>query len=271
MTLLLQVSDTHFGTERQPVLRALRELAAAQRPRVLIVSGDITQRGSPAQFRAAREYLDSLGVPLRLTVPGNHDIPLLNPLARWLRPYAAYQEAFGHELEPVLDLPELLAIGVNTTRPRRHKDGEVSAAQVRRVAQLLRQAAPGQLRIVVTHQPVHVVRQRDEHNLLHGAALAARAWAEAGADLVLGGHIHFPSVGLLADRYPGLPRRAWGVQAGTAVSWRIRFEAGNSVNLLRYEAGGVPHCRVERWDYAEKAERFELARGEKLALDRGGG
>ena len=268
MTRLLQVSDPHFGTERPQVVQALRRLAEAQRPQVLLLSGDITQRGSAAQFDSARRFVDSLGIPAMLTVPGNHDIPLLNPLARWLRPYAAYQRAFGDDLEPVLDLPELLAIGVNTTRPRRHKDGEVSEAQVQRVAQRLRRAAPRQLRIVVTHQPVHVVRPRDEHNLLHGAAPAVRAWTEAGADLVLGGHIHFPSVGLLADRYPGLPRRAWGVQAGTAVSWRIRFEAGNSVNLLHYDPAAL-QCRVERWDYRDAADRFELARSEELPLQRG--
>ncbi|HEY0914445.1 MAG TPA: metallophosphoesterase [Solimonas sp.] len=267
MTLLLQVSDPHFGTERPQVVQALRRLAEAQRPQVLVVSGDITQRGSNAQFDAARRFLDSLGIPAMLTVPGNHDIPLLNPLARWLWPYAAYQRVFGPELEPVLDLPELLLIGVNTTRPRRHKDGEVSAAQVRRVAERLRAAGERQLRIVVTHQPVHVVRTRDEHNLLHGAGPAARAWAEAGADLVLGGHIHFPSVGLLADRYPDISRRAWGVQAGTALSWRIRFEAGNSVNLLRYDAA-APQCAVERWDYVDAADRFELARHEELPLQR---
>jgi len=268
MTLLLQVSDPHFGTERPPVMQALQALAEAEQPQVLIVSGDITQRGSPGQFSAARRYLDGLGIPAMLAVPGNHDIPLLQPLARWLRPYAAFHRAFGPELEPVLELPELLAIGVNTTRPRRHKDGEVSAAQVARVAQQLRRATPQQLRIVVTHQPVHVVRPRDEHNLLHGAGPAVRAWAEAGADLVLGGHIHFPSVGLLSDRYPGLPRRAWGIQAGTAVSHRIRSEVDNSVNLLRYEAA-AGRCSVERWDYMPESRRFGLARRSELALDRG--
>ena len=120
----------------------------------------------------------------------------------------------------------------------------------------------------MTHQPVHVVRPRDEHNLLHGAGPAVRAWAEAGADLVLGGHIHFPSVGLLSDRYPGLPRRAWGIQAGTAVSHRIRSEVDNSVNLLRYEAA-AGRCSVERWDYMPESRRFGLARRSELALDRG--
>ncbi|AXQ28674.1 metallophosphoesterase [Solimonas sp. K1W22B-7] len=268
MTLLLQLSDPHFGTERAPVTAALRELVAQQQPQVLIVSGDVTQRASAGQFRAARSYIDALQIPAMLAVPGNHDIPLLRPLARWLRPYAAWHRAFGPDLEPVLDLPEVLVLGVNTTRPRRHKDGEVSAAQVQRVAQRLRAAAPRQLRIVVTHQPVHVVRPRDEHNMLRGAAAAARAWVEAGADLVLGGHIHFPSVGLLADRYPDLTRRAWGVQAGTAVSHRTRSEVDNSVNLLRHDAAGG-RCTVERWDYRPHNRRFELARSSELELDRG--
>ena len=45
-------------------------------------------------------------------------------------------------------------VGVNTTRASRHKNGEVSAAQVARVATQLRAARGTQLRVVVTHQPV---------------------------------------------------------------------------------------------------------------------
>ena len=37
MTLLLQVSDPHFGTERQEVVDALVALAAARRPDALAV------------------------------------------------------------------------------------------------------------------------------------------------------------------------------------------------------------------------------------------
>ena len=58
--------------------------------------------------------------------------------------------------------------------------------------------------------------------------------------LVLGGHIHLPYVAPLHGSIEGLARRAWAVQAGTAVSRRVRHEAGNSVNLIRWRAGAAP-------------------------------
>gem|GEM_PF-7004682 len=53
MSVLLQISDTHFGTEEPQVAEALVALAAQQRPDVVVRSGDITQRARQAQFRAA--------------------------------------------------------------------------------------------------------------------------------------------------------------------------------------------------------------------------
>ena len=50
MSVLLQISDTHFGTEQPQVVEALVALAAQQRPDVVVLSGDITQRARPAQF-----------------------------------------------------------------------------------------------------------------------------------------------------------------------------------------------------------------------------
>ena len=75
MSILLQISDPHFGTEQAPVVEALATLARQQRPDVLVLSGDITQRARPGQFRAARAFTDRLGAPV-LAIPGNHDIPL---------------------------------------------------------------------------------------------------------------------------------------------------------------------------------------------------
>lgn len=271
MNLLLQISDPHFGTEQKPVVTALAALVREQRPDTLILSGDITQRATAAQFAAARRFVDELGIERRLVLPGNHDIPLLNLWQRFAKPYARYLSAFGPTLEAELETPELLVIGVNTTRRWRHKDGEVSAEQIERVAQRLARASTRQLRIVVTHQPIHVFRPRDEHNLLHGHADAARAWAAAGADLVLGGHIHLPYMRPLSDRHPDLPRSLWCVQAGTAVSSRIRREAANSVNLIRYEPERQPlDCSIERWDYIATAGRFDLVERTAAALDRDG-
>ncbi|HVK55162.1 MAG TPA: metallophosphoesterase, partial [Burkholderiales bacterium] len=133
----------------------------------------------------------------------------------------------------------------------------------------LHQARPNQLRIVVTHQPVHVTRPEDERNLLHGGDEAVRAWVNAGVDLLLGGHIHLPYVRPLKERLDDLSRDAWVAQAGTAVSSRLRREASNSVNLIRHSgADKLSRCNVERWDYSGSAHCFELVDQTEIFLDR---
>ena len=277
MSVLLQISDTHFGTEQPQVVEALVALAAEQRPSLVVLSGDITQRARPAQFRAARAFVDRLGAPV-LAIPGNHDIALFDVWARLTRPYARYVAAFGAELSPVHTSPELLVIGVNTTRAWRHKHGEVSTAQIDRVARLLKAASPRQLRVVVVHQPAAVPEARDQPNVLRGHAAATRAWSAAGADLVMGGHIHLPYTLALQ----GLARRLWVVQAGTVVSSRTRPPAPNSVNILRWGgasgAGEDPAppgsedgkvCLIEQWDFARLDRSFVRTAATTVRPERG--
>ncbi len=256
--LLLQVSDPHFGTEQPAVVEALVRLAQALRPQVLLLSGDITQRATRAQFAAARAFVQRLQVPHCVAVPGNHDIPLWQLPLRLLRPYARYRTAFGAELEPTLETDELLLLAVNTTRWWRHEDGQLSARQIESVAQRLaqaRQARPAQRRVVMVHQPLFVTRPEDEKNRLHGHAAALQAWGAAGLELLVSGHIHLPFV-------RPLPAGGWAVQAGTAVSSRVRAGAGPSVNLIHIGhaagAGVGERAVVERWDHEPAAAAFVL-------------
>lgn len=266
MRVILHLSDTHFGTEQPPVVEALLELAQQQRPDVAVFSGDITQRATSRQFAAARDFVDRLGVAARVVLPGNHDIPLFDLQARVFDPYRRYCRAFGPELEPEYEDAALLILGIKTTRRYRHKDGTVSANQIERTCNRLRGTAAAQLKLIVTHQPVHVIRPSDNKNLLHGRGAALEAWSSAGADLVLGGHIHLPYVRPLRDQH-GLSRELWVVQAGTAVSGRVRANAPNSVNLIRYRPAAA-HCTVERWDYAAASRKFAVAECAELVLDR---
>lgn len=255
MTRILHLSDTHFGTERKPVVEAALDLARALAPDLVVLSGDITQRARRGQFAAARKFIQRLSLPV-LAVPGNHDIPLFNVFARALNPYGNYKRALGAILEPVFENDGVLAIGVNTTRPRRRKDGEISDAQIARVAERLRQARPGQLRVVVAHHPVRAKVESDLSNLLIGRERALAAWLQAGVDLVLGGHIHLPYVLPLTPAGPAAPA-GWIVQAGTACSHRVRGSVPNSLNVItRQEQDGAPVCHVERWDYAAGAHAF---------------
>jgi 3',5'-cyclic AMP phosphodiesterase CpdA len=268
VTLLIQISDTHFGTEHAPAVEALVRMVRELAPAVLVLSGDITQRARPAQFRAARAFVDRLGIPVVLAIPGNHDIALYDVAARVLRPYANHRHAFGPELEPSFESDALLVLTINTTRPYLHVTGRVSSAQIERVAARLERASPAQLRVVVTHQPVFVTRPEDRPDLLRGHEQALRRWSAAGADLILGGHIHLPFVQALHEHDARLARRVWVVQAGTAVSTRVRHDAVNSVNLIRCLAGPPPRrCAVERWDYEAAARRFALAASHELSFD----
>jgi 3',5'-cyclic AMP phosphodiesterase CpdA len=145
---------------------------------------------------------------------------------------------------------------LNTTRWWRYKNGEISDEQIRRVAARIADAGQGQLCVIVVHQPVAVQTAKDVHNLVRRHAVAVQCWAEAGADLVMGGHIHLPYV----MQMPGQSRRLWAVQAGTAVSYRVRCGRPNSVNLLRWGRDAPPgRCIVEQWDCPAAGPAFVRA------------
>ncbi len=268
---LLHLSDPHFGTERPQVVEALLRWLTEHGADTVVISGDITQRARRGQFARARHFVERLRILLPtapvLLIPGNHDIPLFNLPARLVRPFAGFQRAFGAELEPVHESADLHIQLLNTVSRWLHTDGRVRRAQIERVARRLEQASAGRLRVVVAHQPAAVTRTADEHDLLRGHEEALRRWALAGVDLVLGGHIHLPYVTPVRPGGAGGPR-VWVVQAGTAVSSRIRNEANNSFNLIRYRIGERPEVGVQRWDYVDGGDRFLLAAERALEIDR---
>ena len=119
------------------------------------------------------------------------------------------------------------------------------------------------------HQPVLAIRNSDEDNLLDGHRQAVPAWAAAGGDIIMGGHIHLPYVRSLRTTFGALPRDIWTVQAGTAVSSRIREGITNSVNVIRCDGERSPRrCAVERWDYVPTLSRFEQHSSQELTFAR---
>lgn len=285
MSLVLQMSDPHFGTEQPEVVQALLSLIDRVKPEVVLLSGDVTQRARSGQFERAAAFIAKVSCPV-LVVPGNHDIPLYNVFARIWSPYGNYTRWLGKDLEPVYESEDYLVIGVNSTRPSRHKDGEVGASQILRVQRRLAQARPGQLRIVMLHHPVRAQEESDRANLLHGRQVAVPTWIDAGADIILGGHIHLPYILPLQGRLPEAGpdrhpegdaalsnvRHGWVVQAGTSVSHRVRGTIPNSVNIierpdgLRLVPGGPDQCTAERWDFDLTTNNFQRVSRQVLNL-----
>jgi len=224
-------------------------LAQALLPDWLLLSGDITQRATTARFTAARVFVQRLQVSHLLALPGNHDIPLWHLPLRLLRLYARYSVAFGSTLEPGFENEALLHLTVNTLCWWRHQEEQISPSQVQCVAERLRNARPAQRRVVMVHQPVAAAPAVKEPDRLHRHALAVQQWGGAGVDPVVGGDIHCPYV------LP-LPAHCWAVQAGTAVSRRVRLGASNSVNLIRIGAQAEERATVERCDHDAAQDAF---------------
>lgn len=247
MRKLVHLSDLHFGRVDAGLLQPLRETLSRLAPHLIIVSGDLTQRAKPGQFRAAREYLDSLEAP-KLIVPGNHDIPLYNVFQRFLTPLRKYRRIVDEDLEPFFLDDEIAVAGVNTARSLVFKGGRLNMSQVDRVRARLCDLPQGMTKVVVTHHPFDVPSDSTEEGQIVGRArMALEKLAGCGADLLLSGHLHQSSIGHTANRYDIAGVSALVVQAGTALSTRARGET-NSFNALRVSPR---HIEVDRYAWKE--------------------
>jgi 3',5'-cyclic AMP phosphodiesterase CpdA len=191
-TRLLHVSDLHMGTREDPaVARALEQLIGMVEPELVVASGDLTHRGRRGQHEAAARLLRSFGLPLHV-VPGNHDIPYTFP-ARFTRTFAEF-ERLWETTQPVYRSERFHVVGLNSVRPWRHQSGGVRQHQLVWAARELAGASDGALRIAVLHH--HLLgppwRSRKKPVARRNHVLASLV--EAGAELILAGHIHQAAV-----------------------------------------------------------------------------
>ncbi len=252
---IVQLSDTHFGTECADVETALISALTAMPADVIIVTGDVTQRARSQQFERARNFLAKLPDHRLMVIPGNHDIPLYHLWHRVFNPYREFISAFK-QIEATLVTDSCTIIGVNSSCPMKHKDGVFTPEKIAQVTEQLRNAGNSPLRIVAAHHPVAVVLPVDRENVVVNAEAAVGAWSAAGMDLILGGHIHYPFMAPLKGYFPHLDTDAWIMQAGTAVSRRVRSRKPNSFNRLVINGKRESAC-IEQWDYEREASKFE--------------
>jgi 3',5'-cyclic AMP phosphodiesterase CpdA len=253
---LLHVSDVHFGPKHLSELSAaVVELARERRPAAIVVSGDLTQRAKPRQFRAAREWIARLPAPVAF-VPGNHDVPMYRFWERFFAPLGAWKRHFSPE--PVREVVgEGFAVrGLNTAHAWTSKHGRVLPGELARVERELAASAPEQLGVVVSHHPLAPSPYLGREPVARGGARALERLGAAGADLVLAGHLHH---GFWVRPEPG-SAAPLVLHCGTTCSSRGRgSEAGrNSLNWIEIDARTV---RVERrfWDRARGEFAVEQA------------
>jgi 3',5'-cyclic AMP phosphodiesterase CpdA len=249
MARLIHLSDLHFGAHDERLVAAVEQRVNEEKPDLVVVSGDFTQRARTEQFEQACEFLGRLREAGHdvLGVPGNHDVPLYDVLRRFLSPLTRYKRYIDDQLCPLHEIPGATVLGINTARSLTFKDGSISHEQMQFIQENFDRTDPKAMRVLVTHHPLFALPVGDGPELgkaIGRQNLALDAIAQAGVDVLLAGHNHRASTHNAAD----LVTRAGSslvVQAGTATSTRLRDEE-QSFNRIDIEGESVT-VTVQAW------------------------
>ena len=231
--VIAQLSDIHCGSVYFD--GALLEAAVAEiielGPDLVVVGGDLTTEGYPAEFRDARNYLqplfdNSLTV---LVIPGNHDAKNVG--------FLHFVDAFGtgdveDKGDRVLSLKvpgaagadplRVQIVAIDSSKPDL-AEGEVGRERYRWIRDQF--AVESDFRIFVLHHHlVPVPGTGRERNTVWDAGDVLALLAELDVDVVLSGHKHVPYIWLLDH--------VLIVNSGTVSTYRLRGYTRPSYNTL---------------------------------------
>lgn len=247
MRRILHISDVHFGPPHRPeVASGVLRLVEDRQPDLVALSGDLTQRAKPHQFRQARRWVDQIPVPV-VVVPGNHDVPLYRFWERFLNPYGAYRRNFASDLEPVYCDDEVLAVGVNTAYGWTFTGGRIRLSRLLEVCELVERAPEALFKVVIAHHHLIPPPNFGSQRVLINAWEAVDLFSDVGVDLVLSGHHHQTYIGSSEEFYPRGRAPVVILHSGTTTSSRGRGgeRDKNTCNWIEVEdeAMRVSHLR----------------------------
>jgi 3',5'-cyclic AMP phosphodiesterase CpdA len=240
----------------------------ANQPDHIVITGDLTHLGLPAEIVKAKELLNELGAPFRITViPGNHDAYVAGALNRFLTHWIDYIVSDQTEISPgesfkTDDLfPSLRVrgpaalIGVCTARPCSTflAVGSVGRNQLQQLRKLLIETArQGLFRVVLIHHPPisGIVSWRKR---LTDAKAFRTIVQEYGAELILHGHAHRCSHEQM--KTPDGQAHVIGISSASAVAGDSKRRAQYHLYHLSRAAGRL-QARVTVRSYKSRERRF---------------
>jgi Icc protein len=195
--LIAQISDLHLrprGVLYQGVVdsnamfaTAVRQLnALLPQPDLVILSGDVVDEGTVAEYGEARAILANLALPF-VVIPGNHDD---RETFRTCFSNHGYMPATGPINFAIDDYGPLRVIGLDVTVPGQHH-GLMDEVATSWLDSVLAQA-PGQPTIIMMHQPPFSssVPYLDAYRCREGNRLAEVVGRYSNVERIACGHVH---------------------------------------------------------------------------------
>jgi predicted phosphodiesterase len=240
---IVHISDLHFGRENRLVVASLLNEICSIQPNVVVVSGDLTQRARRHQFIKAAQFLKRIPFP-KVVVPGNHDVPLYDIIRRFWSPLKRYSRYINNDFFPLYEDEQVVVIGINSAYSFTWKSGRITPSELDVLASKLEGTGVG-TKILVVHHPFYEIF----FNKAYRETLAALK-----LDMVLSGHLHQSSAEIVSDPITRLNEGVLIVQAGTAVSTRLRRE-NNSFNCIEIYPEKHASITIKEFDGEKFAEK----------------
>jgi 3',5'-cyclic AMP phosphodiesterase CpdA len=242
---------------RQIVLDSLMAHLQDIKPDHICVTGDITFTTLPAEVDKAEEWFSRLGDAQRISlIPGNHDAYVAGALdyalekwSRWMRDDEG-QTGFPylHRRGPV----DIIGLSSAVTTPPAVSSGRIGQEQLARTEALL-------TRIKADHRPclllIHHPPQDDAaspRRALSDRKELQDVLARLPVDLVLHGHLHYPTRAMLDG--PSGPIPVLGAASASAIGKR---KSVAHYHLIEIASGvGKSRMTVQHCYYDAVAENF---------------
>lgn len=252
MIKIIHISDLHVGHHLEAIPAAFHEACALIKPDLFLISGDLTQRAKSWQFKALAEFLARLHAPY-LIIPGNHDIPFFNAIARLLWPFKQYKRYVSPELEVSFSHADCRILGLNSVNPYEIKNGRLSASSLAKMKAFFRPEGQ-QLNILFFHHNFHYFEGM--HNPLTNAEEFIDYLKQSPIHIVCTGHLHYANITLIEKNNRD---NAMILHAGSLSCVRTR-DKFNSFYVISNE-----HltCEVDRYVF----DKVQFIPQEKFAVE----
>ncbi|WP_447971217.1 metallophosphoesterase family protein [Nitrospira sp. M1] len=261
---------SHRRTEhRGEILARLVDDVRSKNPDHIVITGDLTHLGLPAEFQEAKAWLHDLGPASQVTViPGNHETYVAtaweNTFAHWA-PYLLSDEATDAESHaradgvfPSVRIREHVAfIGLSSAQPTLPflATGSLDAIQLSKLEEVLRELGRQQYcRVVLIHHPPVPGIVRWRKSLTNAPALES-ILSRCGAELVLHGHAHRSIMTSISTATQPIP--VLGVPSASAVGATPDRRAHYHLYSVK-EQSGTWNIHVQVFAYSAETEHFQL-------------